>query len=163
VVNRPARKPPERRESVPRRDRLSRIAAMFAALFELRQIAVFISYVFGGAVSVLPPSLLSTTPRERLDQCLADARLSSLFPRPRGQLVERGPFALVRHPIYGGVLLGLFGVSLISRPLALLTTFASVVFLTLKTRHEERLLREAVAGYGEYCERVRRRFAPFVL
>jgi protein-S-isoprenylcysteine O-methyltransferase Ste14 len=84
------------------------------------------------------------------------------FPRPRGQLVERGPFALVRHPIYGGVLLGLLGVSLISRPLALLPTFASAVFLTLKARHEERLLREAVAGYDDYCERVRRRFVPFV-
>lgn len=85
------------------------------------------------------------------------------FPRPRGQLVVRGPFGLVRHPIYGGVVLELLAVSLLTRPLALVPALFGIVFLTLKARHEEQLLREAVPGYDAYCRRVHRRFIPFVL
>ena len=96
------------------------------------------------------------------DAALEGGRLQAML-ESAGQLVVRGPFGLVRHPIYGGVVLGLLAVSLLTRPLALVPSLCGIVFLTLKARHEERLLREAVPGYDAYCRRVRRRFIPFVL
>ena len=60
-------------------------------------------------------------------------------------------------------MLELFAVSLLTRPLALVPAICGVVFLTFKARHEEQLLREAVPGYDAYCQRVHRRFIPFVL
>ncbi len=85
------------------------------------------------------------------------------FPRPRGPLVDTGAFGLVRHPLYGGVLLGVVGLALLTRPLVLAVAPLGLVFLILKSRHEERLLLERVPEYAEYCRRVRRRFIPFLI
>ncbi|MGZ4383491.1 MAG: methyltransferase family protein [Gaiellaceae bacterium] len=85
------------------------------------------------------------------------------FPRPRGPLVEGGVFHLVRHPIYGGVLLGAIALALLTRPLVLVAAVAGLVFLTFKSRHEERLLLALHPEYEDYCRRVRRRFVPFLL
>ncbi len=85
------------------------------------------------------------------------------FPRPRGPLVDTGAFALVRHPIYGGVLLAAIGLGLATRPLVLAVCAPALVFITLKSRHEERLLLERFPDYADYCARVRRRFIPFIV
>ena len=67
------------------------------------------------------------------------------FPRPRssGRLHQRGIYRLVRHPVYGGVLL------------------LALVF-DLKSRREEIWLRERYPEYAAYAERTRSRFIPFV-
>jgi protein-S-isoprenylcysteine O-methyltransferase Ste14 len=85
------------------------------------------------------------------------------FPRPRGPLVDTGAFGLVRHPLYGGVLLGVVGLALLTRPLVLAVAPLGLIFLTLKSRHEERLLLERFPEYADYCRRVRRRFIPYVV
>jgi protein-S-isoprenylcysteine O-methyltransferase Ste14 len=85
------------------------------------------------------------------------------FPRPRGPLIESGAFALVRHPIYGGVLLGVLGLALTTRPLALAVGAAGMPFLISKSQHEERLLLARQPDYADYCRRVPNRFLPFVL
>ena len=84
-------------------------------------------------------------------------------PRERGEVVERGLYARVRHPIYGAAVLIAAGWSL---------AFASVVggvltavlalFLDLKSRREEQWLARRYPGYAAYRERVRARFVPRV-
>ena len=85
------------------------------------------------------------------------------FPKPvEAGLVTRGPFALVRHPIYTGGL-GLFlGYSLFSSIPALVLTGVLALLWAGKVRVEERHLTAVYDGYPAYQERVRRRFVPFV-
>lgn len=86
------------------------------------------------------------------------------FPRPAeaGELVEDGPYAVVRHPIYSGGILLAAGISLALSPWALVATAALAVLWALKARVEERFLRERYAAYDAYCSRTRYRLAPFV-
>jgi protein-S-isoprenylcysteine O-methyltransferase Ste14 len=78
-------------------------------------------------------------------------------PRPAGDLVDTGIYASVRHPIYGGIILGSLGwsmgwLSLLALPFAL----ALAVYLDLKTRREESWLRERFRTYDAYAARTRR-------
>ncbi len=83
-------------------------------------------------------------------------------PREGAELVESGPYALARHPIYGGVILLAFGWGLWVRGwLTLGYALLGWLFLEWKSRREERWLMERYPGYGEYRKRVRR-FIPFL-
>ena len=62
------------------------------------------------------------------------------FPRPLAgaRLVESGAYSLVRHPIYGGLILGAAGWGLwTASPLALLGALVLAAFFNLKSRREE--------------------------
>ncbi len=86
------------------------------------------------------------------------------FPRPvdSGELRQDGVYGLVRHPIYGGVLLLLLGWALATSPVALIPFVLGVGFFEAKRRREELWLQTRYAGYAAYRERVTRRFVPFV-
>jgi protein-S-isoprenylcysteine O-methyltransferase Ste14 len=86
------------------------------------------------------------------------------FPRPpeAGALVERGPYRIVRHPVYAGGLLFFLGYSLHSGPLALAATGLLAVVWALKARVEERHLRARYVEYAAYAARVRFRLVPGV-
>jgi protein-S-isoprenylcysteine O-methyltransferase Ste14 len=86
------------------------------------------------------------------------------FPRPRGDvtLVVDGPFGLVRHPIYGGLIVGSLGWALLTASVVSLAGVAVLLpFFDLKSRREEAWLLEVVPGYEAY-RRGRRRLIPFV-
>lgn len=86
------------------------------------------------------------------------------FPKPsvKAQLVQRGIYRLLRHPLYASVFCGAVGWSLIrqSGP-ALAVSLVLAVFLDVKARREERWLREEFPEYSDYAHRVRR-FIPWV-
>ena len=86
------------------------------------------------------------------------------YPKPLaiGELVDAGPYRVVRHPIYAGGLLFFLGYSLYASVPALVATGALGVVWALKARVEERHLRERYAGYETYASRVRFRLVPFV-
>jgi protein-S-isoprenylcysteine O-methyltransferase Ste14 len=86
------------------------------------------------------------------------------FPRPResGRLRQGGIYRLVRHPVYGGVLLLALGWSLAEAPLALVPTALLALVFDLKSRREEIWLRERYPDYAAYAERTRSRLVPFV-
>jgi len=79
------------------------------------------------------------------------------------QLIERGPYAYVRHPGYTGTL-----VAHLAMPVALGSLWALVpatlacVLFVLRTVLEERTLRANLAGYQNYCSRVMWRLIPRV-
>jgi protein-S-isoprenylcysteine O-methyltransferase Ste14 len=80
-------------------------------------------------------------------------------PRPRdgAQLVDTGIYARVRHPIYGGLVLGALGWSLAQASLLALPFVAALaIVLDLKSRREEAWLQERFPGYGAYRARTRR-------
>lgn len=93
-------------------------------------------------------------------------RSLSPYPEPLagGRLVDRGPYGLVRHPIYTGVIATFLGFSLRTGSwLALGASVVLVAFFWLKTGREERALRAAYPEYEAYAQRVPRRLIPFLL
>jgi len=86
------------------------------------------------------------------------------FPRPKpgGRLVTDGPFALVRHPIYGGAILFFAGCSLAFSPWGLAATLVLALLWAAKARVEERHLAARFPAYSAYRERVRKRLLPLV-
>lgn len=82
-------------------------------------------------------------------------------PRPGTDLVEEGPYRLVRHPIYSGLVLGAAGIALATRSWGgMAVTAALGVFFSTKARYEESRMRVAVPGYAGYQRRVRGRLLP---
>lgn len=80
------------------------------------------------------------------------------------KLVETGPYALARHPIYGGIVLFLAGMALfLASVLGLVMVLGLAVFFVAKSSYEERRLRARYADYRAYRQRVRYRLIPFLL
>lgn len=83
--------------------------------------------------------------------------------RQEQTVVTTGPYALIRHPFYLGTLI-MYGAT----PVALgswwglLPFLVLPVVLVLRIQDEEALLRDELAGYREYMERVRYRLLPGV-
>jgi protein-S-isoprenylcysteine O-methyltransferase Ste14 len=92
------------------------------------------------------------------------ARSMTVLPRPKegAAVAESGVYRLVRHPVYGSVLLFVVGVSLAESPLGLIPAALLAVLFDLKARVEEAWLEERLPGYAGYRERTPRRFVPGV-
>ncbi|MCB4820141.1 methyltransferase family protein [Roseicella aerolata] len=82
--------------------------------------------------------------------------------RDRGhRVIDTGPYAYVRHPMYAGALPLFLGIPLfLGSPLGLLAVPVFVGLLALRTRWEEQALRQGLPGYAAYAQRVRHRFVP---
>ena len=79
------------------------------------------------------------------------------YPSADAQLVETGIYAKVRHPIYGGIILGGVGWALLTAsPAALVLAAILVPFFWLKSSVEERWLEQRFAGYDAYRGRTSR-------
>lgn len=83
--------------------------------------------------------------------------------RENQQVVSSGLYGVVRHPMYMATV-----VMFLSMPLILGSWWSLVAFLfylpiiVTRTLDEERLLRQELGGYEEYCRKVRWRIIPFV-
>lgn len=77
------------------------------------------------------------------------------------QVVTTGPYALVRHPMYAGALIMVFGVPLaLGSWWGLIVALAAIPTLMLRVLDEEEMLRSELDGYGAYTQRVRYRLIP---
>jgi protein-S-isoprenylcysteine O-methyltransferase Ste14 len=74
-------------------------------------------------------------------------------PTPEGELVQAGPFRVIRHPIYVGGVLVFAGLSLVFSVYGVALTAVLAVFWLFKARLEERLLAERFPEYAEYRSR----------
>ena len=78
-------------------------------------------------------------------------------------VVDRGPYAIVRHPGYVGAFLLLAGIALaLGSWWALLPAAIAVLLLVLRTVWEDRTLQAELAGYAAYAQKVRFRLIPGV-
>lgn len=77
------------------------------------------------------------------------------------QVISTGPYALVRHPMYLGMIL-----LMISTPLALgsywafIPALALIPLLVVRAKNEEDLLVNELPGYREYMQKTRYRLFP---
>jgi protein-S-isoprenylcysteine O-methyltransferase Ste14 len=79
------------------------------------------------------------------------------------QVIDSGPYAAVRHPMYFGMIVMTLGTPLALASYVALPVFALIIpTLMFRLIHEERVLRRDLPGYADYCERVRFRLVPRV-
>jgi protein-S-isoprenylcysteine O-methyltransferase Ste14 len=77
------------------------------------------------------------------------------------RVVAKGPYRIVRHPMYAGVILGVLGL-----PLALGSWWALIPagllsgLFVVRTALEDRMLLQQLPGYVEYAQRTRHRLLP---
>jgi len=73
-------------------------------------------------------------------------------PDQTATLVDRGPYAWLRHPMYTGLMMVGGGLLLLHdpRPWRLLLYLTLAIVLVIKGRYEERLLARDLPGYAEY-------------
>ena len=93
-----------------------------------------------------------------------NAYLSRTVEVQEGQrVIDTGPYAIVRHPMYAATVLLFF-----SMPLMLGSIAATAIFLLYfpiigkRIQNEEAVLAEGLPGYRAYCQRVRYRLLPFI-
>ncbi len=78
------------------------------------------------------------------------------------ELAQQGPYRLVRHPIYSGLLMMAFGTAILGGHVgAFLAVILYPCGLWLKLRQEEKLLTTYFPGYTEYMSRTKA-LIPFV-
>lgn len=83
-------------------------------------------------------------------------------PKQNSSLVTSGAYALVRHPIYSGIILGAFGWGFLYSSLLTLALAAILfLFFDIKSRQEERWLSEKFDDYSAYQQRVKK-LIPFL-
>lgn len=83
-------------------------------------------------------------------------------PKEDATFVENGAYALVRHPIYSGIILGSLGWAMLNAStLTLLYAAILFIFFDIKTRREERWLDRKFSEYASYQQRSRK-LIPFI-
>ncbi len=83
--------------------------------------------------------------------------------REKPELVTSGPYRFVRHPIYSGFLLAMFGTSLADGPMWLLILILAGIYFIYSARTEEKMmLREFPDEYPAYMKRTKI-LIPFIL
>jgi protein-S-isoprenylcysteine O-methyltransferase Ste14 len=84
--------------------------------------------------------------------------------KDRGHAIATtGPYARVRHPMYGGAILLLVGIPLLLGSwYGLVLAPVLVVAFAIRAVLEERTLQAQLPGYADYAARVRYRFVPLI-
>lgn len=79
------------------------------------------------------------------------------------RVIDTGPYAVVRHPMYAGALLYLLGTPLaLGSYVGLLGVVLMAFVIVWRLSDEERMLGRELPGYAEYKTRVRYRLIPGV-
>lgn len=89
---------------------------------------------------------------------------ASNIKKEEGQtVITTGPYAWVRHPMYGGVLVMLMGVPLaLDAWWGLAILLVTLPVLVWRILDEESLLQTELDGYGDYMHKVRYRLVPYL-
>lgn len=78
-------------------------------------------------------------------------------------VISTGPYALVRHPMYSGLLLLFLGAPVAMGSWWGLVTFPPLVAVTIwRLTDEERYLSARLPGYRDYCAKVTHRLIPAI-
>jgi protein-S-isoprenylcysteine O-methyltransferase Ste14 len=79
------------------------------------------------------------------------------------RVIDTGPYAIVRHPMYTSGLMFFIGLPLLLGSwIGLAFSALFILGIAWRAVREERVLRAELSGYDDYAARVRYRFIPFV-
>ncbi len=78
-------------------------------------------------------------------------------------VIATGPYALIRHPMYTGMLLMiLFAPLALGSYCAVIPTLLFIPWTVIRIKNEEELLLENLPGYQDYCAKISYRLIPWV-
>lgn len=78
-------------------------------------------------------------------------------------VVKTGPYKLIRHPGYLGMLIGSLPLPFaFGSTLSFLPAVVMVVLVLIRTHYEDKILIEELDGYAEYAKAVKYRLIPFL-
>jgi protein-S-isoprenylcysteine O-methyltransferase Ste14 len=144
------------------------ILAAFIGFLALFVVSV-LDYRFGwshvpAAISILGEALVALGLVIDLRVFQENSYGASTVQKMEGQkVISTGPYAIVRHPMYVGVLIMVLGVPLaLGSYWGLVFMALNVVILMLRIKDEEAMLRQELEGYTGYMQRVRYRLVPGV-
>jgi protein-S-isoprenylcysteine O-methyltransferase Ste14 len=112
-----------------------------------------------GAILYTAGLALAVTARIQLGESWSDIEVERA--RPDQPLVSRGVYRYLRHPIYTGDLLLLFGLELALNSWLVLGMALLIPVVVHQALREEVLLAQVVPGYEDYCRRTKR-FIPLI-
>jgi protein-S-isoprenylcysteine O-methyltransferase Ste14 len=79
------------------------------------------------------------------------------------KVIDTGPYAIIRHPMYASALFFLIGMPLLLGSwLGLAFSVVFILGVAWRAMHEERALSAELSGYQDYAARVRYRLIPYV-
>ncbi|MFN8488594.1 MAG: isoprenylcysteine carboxylmethyltransferase family protein [Caldilineaceae bacterium] len=79
------------------------------------------------------------------------------------KVISTGPYALMRHPMYGGVLIMVIGIPLaLDSWWGLAILLLTVPILMWRILDEEQMLKKDLPGYVEYTQKVHYRLVPYL-
>jgi protein-S-isoprenylcysteine O-methyltransferase Ste14 len=79
------------------------------------------------------------------------------------RVVSRGPYRVIRHPGYAGLILANFGSTMIiGSAYGFITAAATLIVIGIRTYLEDRTLKDELEGYRDYCSRVKYRLIPTI-
>ncbi len=82
---------------------------------------------------------------------------------PGQPVISTGPYALVRHPMYTGSLVMFMSIPLVlGSVIGLFASTLLILIYVLRLLNEEKVLRQQLPGYPEYCQRIRYRLVPYI-
>jgi protein-S-isoprenylcysteine O-methyltransferase Ste14 len=129
---------------------------LFPVLIPRTTIAFFAQFVFWGGVLVV---VLGTGLRWWAIRFLGKSFTGSVVVEASQQLVQSGPYRLVRHPSYTGILLVVFGFGLMVNNWASLLSITIGMFIGLLYRiliEEEAMKQHFGRAYEEYMANTKR-------
>ncbi len=82
----------------------------------------------------------------------------------KGQkVIDTGPYAVVRHPMYSGMIPMFLLMSLaLGSFWGIIVFVPACIVIIFRLLNEEKVLRRDLPGYKEYCQKVRYRLVPYV-
>ncbi len=143
--------------------RVVRVAILVAALFIAKHVHPEFFRLTTGAVPALGCALCAAGVGfaiwARLS--LGDNWGMPMTMREQPELVTRGPYTFVRHPIYTGMTLAMIGSALVVPPYWLLVLAFCVYFAYGARREEQDMLAQFPEQYAAYRQRTKM-FVPFL-
>ncbi|MFR1293975.1 MAG: methyltransferase family protein [Coprobacillus cateniformis] len=74
-----------------------------------------------------------------------------------------GPYRIVRHPAYSGLILNSIGLSLIFPYVSVwICMVITAVIIVIRTALEDRMLKDGLDGYYEYTKQTKYKLIPFI-
>ena len=78
-------------------------------------------------------------------------------------VINTGPYKIVRHPGYLGMLSGSISIPLaLGSVLAFIPLGIMIILIFIRTYYEDTTLQKELTGYSEYCKEVKYRLIPFI-